>query len=493
MDERKLTAPIKVPVDPPTKIEENSEEFYDLSARFGDGNVAKMVADYSKQVDDAIPKAESLAKDGKVSEAIDSLYSLEKQSRLDCDMKSNSRILRTMVQLAFEGEAWSLLNDLIVLLCKKRSIIKFAIKNMIQDCCAFVDKINNIEVKNNLIETLRTVTSGKIYVEVERARLTKRVVEQLESEGKLDEAKAMIMELNVETYGSMEIKEKINYLLYQMRLNITQQDFLRASFIARKISTKYFDNDAEEVQNLKLEYFKYMIQIGQHNESYLDVCRYYRAVLETPKIQSDSKTIIETLKCVILYILLSPYTNEQSDLIHRINQIRELELIPEYKELLELFINQEIIPWKATILKKYEALFRQAIQASQSYNVVSTNNYDQKLLERLRDRVGEHNVRMVAKYYTQLSFDRMAELLEFPIDEMEKFVCNLIVSGVIPEVKINRPLRIIQLQVRKESIDTLDQWGSNVKKLTDILNQMSHLILKEEMVHKHLEIVNGRH
>ena len=83
MDERKLTAPIKVPVDPPTKIEENSEEFYDLSARFGDGNVAKMVVDYSKQVDVAIPKAESLAKAGKVSEAIDSLYSLEKQSRLD--------------------------------------------------------------------------------------------------------------------------------------------------------------------------------------------------------------------------------------------------------------------------------------------------------------------------------------------------------------------------------------------------------------------------
>lgn len=56
---------------------------------------------------------------------------------------------------------------------------------------------------------------------------------------------------------------------------------------------------------------------------------------------------------------------------------------------------------------------------------------------------------------------------------MEKFVCNLVVSGVIPEVKINRPLRIIQLQARKESIDTLDQWASNVKKLTDILNQVN--------------------
>lgn len=70
-----------------------------------------------------------------------------------------------------------------------------------------------------------------------------------------------------------------------------------------------------------------------------------------------------------MYILLAPYNNEQSDLIHRINQTRELELIPDYKELLELFINQEIIPWKAVILQKYELLFRHAIQASQLSNV----------------------------------------------------------------------------------------------------------------------------
>lgn len=55
---------------------------------------------------------------------------------------------------------------------------------------------------------------------------------------------------------------------------------------------------------------------------------------------------------------------------------------------------------------------------------------------------------------------------------MEKFTCNLIVTGIIPEVNINRTLRVINLKAHKDSIDTLDQWGSNVKKLTDILNQV---------------------
>ena len=51
-------------------------------------------------------------------------------------------------------------------------------------------------------------------MEVERARLTRRVVDKLEAEGKLDKACEMIMEMQVETYGSMEISEKVNSKIY---------------------------------------------------------------------------------------------------------------------------------------------------------------------------------------------------------------------------------------------------------------------------------------
>lgn len=49
-------------------------------------------------------------------------------------------------------------------------------------------------------------------MEVERARLTKRVADNLVTEGKLDEARDMIMDLQVETYGSMEVNEKVNFV-----------------------------------------------------------------------------------------------------------------------------------------------------------------------------------------------------------------------------------------------------------------------------------------
>ncbi len=110
-------------------------------------------------------------------------------------------------------------------------------------------------------------------------------------------------------------------------------------------------------------------------------------------------------------------------------------------------------------------------------------------------------MRMIAKYYTQISFDRMAELLDYPVEvpslldnpmlpllqEMETFLCSLIVSRVIADARIDRPARIVDLRARRAPIEHLDQWTDSVRKLTDILNKVSHLILKEEMVHHHLD------
>ena len=77
-------------------------------------------------------------------------------------MRSNSRLVRFAIKLAFDAQKWDLLNEQIHSLSKKRAIIKFAIRNMIRDACEMVDKIPNEKEKNRLIETLRTVTAGKV-------------------------------------------------------------------------------------------------------------------------------------------------------------------------------------------------------------------------------------------------------------------------------------------------------------------------------------------
>jgi len=59
---------------------------------------------------------------------------------------------------------------------------------MVQEACTYVDQIDNMEEKLKLIDTLRTVTTGKIYVEIERARLTKKVAGIKEGQGHIEEA-----------------------------------------------------------------------------------------------------------------------------------------------------------------------------------------------------------------------------------------------------------------------------------------------------------------
>lgn len=55
----------------------------------------------------------------------------------------------------------------------------------------------------------RTVTAGKIYVEVERARLTHKLALLKEADGDIEAAATAMQEMPVETFGSMDRKEKV--------------------------------------------------------------------------------------------------------------------------------------------------------------------------------------------------------------------------------------------------------------------------------------------
>jgi 26S proteasome regulatory subunit N5 len=53
----------------------------------------------------------------------------------------------------------------------------------------------------------------QIYVECERARLTYKLAKMKEEEGDIASAAGFMQELQVETYGSMDRREKVSDLL----------------------------------------------------------------------------------------------------------------------------------------------------------------------------------------------------------------------------------------------------------------------------------------
>jgi len=185
------------------------------------------------------------------------------------------------------------------------------------------------------------------------------------------------------------------------------------------------------------------------------------------------------LKHVVLYIILAPYDNEQSDLIHRIKQDKTLEEIPLYKELLSLFITAELIKWSG-LVDIYETELR-----SKATDVFSSTDQGSEWWNKLKDRVVEHNIRMMAAYYTRIHLSRMAELLDLSRKESEECLCQLVVSGTVV-ARMDRLEGIVNFGTQPEHSQLLNQWADSLHHLMALVNKTTHLINKEEMVHKHL-------
>ncbi|KAI1292302.1 26S proteasome non-ATPase regulatory subunit 12 [Halotydeus destructor] len=450
------------------------------------GRIVKMEVDYSTTVDEKLPVCEKLAKEGKLNEALDILLALEKQARTGSDTHSTGRILVEIAKLCFEAKDWTALNENILLLTKRRSQIKQAVTKMIQECCTYVDKIPDKTTMLAFIDTLRNVTAGKIYVEVERARLTNILAKHKEAEGNIEEASKIMQELQVETYGSMDRKEKVELILEQMRLCLLTQDFVRTQIISKKIHTKFFDD--EKFQDLKLKYYELMITSDQHDDAYLKICKHFRAVFASKVIQENPVEKLRVLRNIVLYIILAPHDNEQSDLIHRIKAEKSLEDLPQYKELLNMFTNAELISW-SHLCKSYETLLRTGTADSPATGSLAHDEVGEKRWKHLKNRVVEHNIRIMAKYYSRISFKRMSQLLDLTLEETEEVLSSLVVNKTV-WAKVDRLDGVVNFTAYKDPNEVLNDWSGNINQLMQQISQINHLINKEEMVHQYLNVGN---
>ncbi|KAI9277240.1 PCI domain-containing protein [Phascolomyces articulosus] len=417
-----------------------------------EGKLEKMEKDYSPQVDALLPETDALLKQGKLQEALDKLMVLEKQARNAADPDSTSRILVQVVKLCREAQDWKLLNEEIVLLSKKHGQLKAATTKMIQEAFSYLDSTPNMEVKLELIDTLRTVTEGKIYVEVERARVTRLLAQIREEEGKINEAADILQELQVETFGSMEKREKTDFILEQMRLCLAKHDY-----------------------DLKLRFYDLMIKHALHEEQYLNVHKFYKQIYDSESIQQDETKWKEALQNGILFIVLSPYDNEQSDLLHRIYEDPKLAQIPLYNELTKCFVTTELMRWP-----KIEEVYGQELQKTFVFS--KTTDEGQKRWKELHNRVIEHNIRVVAKYYTRVTTKRLMQLLDLNERDTEEFLSKLVVSKTI-YARVDRPAGIVSFQVKKDANQVLNDWSSDINSLLNLVEKTCHLISKEEMVH----------
>lgn len=434
-----------------------------------DESLIKAEKDYSQTLDVELPEIEKLQiTDGEA--ALDRLLALEKKVRQASDLPSSQRVLTEIVRLLRSKNQWSRLNETVQVLSKKHGQLKTAIQTLVQEVIAGLDQAPDLKTKITCIENLREISEGKIYLELERARITRTLAHIRKEQGDVKAAENLMGELQIETLGAMDLREKTDYILEHMELCIDAGDIQLANIVSRKIMPKTLQG--EKVQDQKLRYYELCVQIALKDNKYHDVFVDYRHIYDTPSVQDDEAKATDILRNLVVFAVLAPFEGHSGDLL-RLHKDPLLQALPLYEHFVRMFTLDELIRWP-----KVEKVYGEGLK---SMWVFQGKDGDKHWSD-LRSRVIEHNIRVIAKFYTRISISGLSELLDLDAAEAEQVLAKLVVEKIV-YARIDRPKQIISFVREKPIAEALNDWSNNTEKLLGHIETLGHLIAKEEMMH----------
>jgi 26S proteasome regulatory subunit N5 len=135
----------------------------------------KQEADFTAEVDALIPTAEGLAKGGKLQEALEQVYTLEKKARNAADLSSTTRLLLLSLQLlrttpSATSPDWDGLNEAIISLSRKHGQLKQAITKMVGAAMCYLHPPGIGETGKNEEEKEKEVEMKEVEKEEDKAK-----------------------------------------------------------------------------------------------------------------------------------------------------------------------------------------------------------------------------------------------------------------------------------------------------------------------------------
>ncbi|ORX40142.1 PCI domain-domain-containing protein [Kockovaella imperatae] len=499
----------------------------------------KQEKDYTEDVKSLVPIAEDLAKSGKLQDAIDQITALEKQTRNAADMSSTATLLVLIARLSYQAGSLDTLNTQLTVMSKKHGQLKEAVVRMVDEAMKWLPELKAKKDAGEykagkdrwleLLDTLRDITEGKIYLELARARLTAMLASyheflaasapeasssktpssstsyDLPSKGDakadpvtkrdhLDRAADLMSDIQVETYSSMDKGEKTNFILEQMRLESLRGNWVRVRVGSRKVNRVFLKEP--DSADLKLRYFDLLVELALQDEAYLEACNAYQEVWDTEEVKKDEARTMNVIENIMIYVILAPYDNEQSDMLHKLYADPALQKSPVYFDLVKCFITNELMRWPG-IESIYGPTLRQSpvfasgselgrktgIKADEDKSRDNGLSPGDHRWEELHKRVVEHNIRVISKYYTKITMSRLTELLDLPPISAERTLCKLVTDKTI-YARIDRPKGIVSFKPRQSVNATLNSWSEDVGKVLNLVEKTSHLVSKEYAMHE---------
>jgi 26S proteasome regulatory subunit N5 len=429
--------------------------------------------DFSAELQVLMPESVTMANEVGLEEAISALLLLEKKCRLHNDFLNLKEVCLHMVRLCRGKNDWEKLNSTLAVIAKRRAQSKVAISAIVEEALTYLDTTPTLETKIDLIKTLKDICDGKIYVEAESAKLHLMLALIYEDKGDVASACDMIQDVHVETYGSLSKKEKAEYILEQIRLNLLKKDYVRALIQSRKMNRKVLEEDGFD--EVKVKFYNMMIEYHTHDFNAWEISQCYYKIYDTKLTKDVPDAWHSALESCVIFLLTSKYDNHQVDMMHRIKTLKDLEELPIYHAAMVLFTTKEIVP---TPFPSQDAL-----EAHACLRKVGGEEAAKSFVDTFHERIVQHNLRVIAGYYRRIKFQRMTEMLGLDLASLERHLGELAASGDA-YVKIDRPAGIVAFGEPKQAAVVLSDWASDIGKMLTLMESTCHLINRENMVHK---------
>lgn len=421
------------------------------------------------------------------------LLAIEKIARLGGDAASTQRLAVEVIRICRTLKNYDLMLTHLEGLIKRRAQMKQVQSAMVAEASLALahdgpeaDAGMTPARRLEILSKLEYVTSGKIHVELEHARFTVELADSAAKEGRLKEASDMLYAVQVETITNMPRLEKLRIILTEIDLALRLADYYRTQIMSRKINSRALAKP--DSVDVKIQYFRLMAQYYDHYDAPMHMAACWYEIFSSEPTQEGKRTALSN---VLVLAIAAPHvtTKEAEDLAECsaftphsfanwnrkewLKQLIQLDMAVEelgsIQQLADSFTSVELI--RATRGADVEEICRSHLLLAGA----------PKLQQALQQRLGEHDLLVIASHYSRIHLARLAALVGLTEEQTETFIMRMVTTKVI-YAKVDRVDGTVVFNRKKNPVELAQQWNAGVEKIVVLIEKSCHLIAKERML-----------
>lgn len=422
----------------------------------------------------------------------------EKKSRLDNDIPTSAKLACDILRYVWRQFGVDSVAAVFLSISKKRNQSKRShtdmIKVLLDEIYPTIDDVENKEV---LLKAIIEITEGKIYVEFEFSVAVKKLTEILLLKGEVEEAAKLIQDIQIETFGSLERKYKVDYILFQMKVLLSKGDFVRTHIVSNKVIRKHLNELGLEA--LKVEYYLLMIKYYNHEEKYFELSICYKELYDfmiqlenkskelcdkgesTSDLNKEYTRVIsllngkELFEQYVIFLNICPPKHDIALSLGHLNDNykKELETYPLLGQLIKIKLGEELVAANSSFFDVYSRMLP-FIDNNDFFNNGKLN------MKLFRKYFIQHNLRIISKFFSQISLRRISELIEIDKEEAESEICDMVSNDYL-YARINRIKSFVAFRKKQTGDDKLNNLDNDLSRMLETLESTCHLIHKENL------------